>query len=41
MLRVAHVLDSLNLGGTETQCVALVRGLAAPIRVTRPHAINA
>jgi glycosyltransferase involved in cell wall biosynthesis len=29
MLRVAHVLDSLNLGGTETQCVALVRGLAA------------
>jgi glycosyltransferase involved in cell wall biosynthesis len=29
MLRVAHVIDSLNLGGTETQCVALVRGLAA------------
>ena len=29
MLRVAHVVDSLNLGGTETQCVALVRGLAA------------
>ena len=28
-LRVVHVLDSLNLGGTETQCVALVRGLAA------------
>jgi glycosyltransferase involved in cell wall biosynthesis len=28
-LRVAHVLDSLNLGGTETQAVALVRGLAA------------
>jgi glycosyltransferase involved in cell wall biosynthesis len=28
MLRVAHVIDSLNLGGTETQCVALVRGLA-------------
>jgi glycosyltransferase involved in cell wall biosynthesis len=29
MLRVAHVIDSLNLGGTETQCVALVLGLAA------------
>jgi glycosyltransferase involved in cell wall biosynthesis len=29
MVRVAHVLDSLHLGGTETQCVALVRGLAA------------
>ena len=29
MLRVVHVVDSLNLGGTETQCVALVRGLAA------------
>ena len=29
MLRVAHVVDSLHLGGTETQCVALVRGLAA------------
>jgi glycosyltransferase involved in cell wall biosynthesis len=29
MLRVAHVVDSLNLGGTETQCIALVRGLAA------------
>lgn len=29
MLRVAHLIDSLNLGGTETQCVALVRGLAA------------
>lgn len=28
-MRVAHVLDSLRLGGTETQCVALVRGLAA------------
>ncbi|MBM4439386.1 MAG: glycosyltransferase [Candidatus Rokubacteria bacterium] len=28
-LRVAHVLDSLNLGGTETQGVALVRALAA------------
>jgi L-malate glycosyltransferase len=28
-MRVAHILDSLNLGGTETQCVALVRGLAA------------
>ena len=28
-MRVAHVLDSLNLGGTETQCVALVRALAA------------
>ena len=28
-LRVTHVLDSLNLGGTESQCVALVRGLAA------------
>ena len=27
-LRVAHVIDSLSLGGTETQCVALVRGLA-------------
>jgi glycosyltransferase involved in cell wall biosynthesis len=29
MLRVAHVLDSLELGGTETQTVALARGLAA------------
>jgi glycosyltransferase involved in cell wall biosynthesis len=29
MLRIAHVVDSLHLGGTETQCVALVRGLAA------------
>jgi glycosyltransferase involved in cell wall biosynthesis len=28
-MRVAHLLDSLNRGGTETQCVALVRGLAA------------
>ena len=28
-LRVAHVIDSLKLGGTEAQCVALVRGLAA------------
>jgi glycosyltransferase involved in cell wall biosynthesis len=28
-MRVVHVLDSLNLGGTETQCVALVRALAA------------
>jgi glycosyltransferase involved in cell wall biosynthesis len=28
-MRIAHVLDSLHLGGTETQCVALVRGLAA------------
>jgi glycosyltransferase involved in cell wall biosynthesis len=28
-MRVAHLIDSLNLGGTETQCAALVRGLAA------------
>ncbi len=28
-MRVVHMLDSLNLGGTETQAVALVRGLAA------------
>jgi glycosyltransferase involved in cell wall biosynthesis len=28
-LRVVHVLDSLRLGGTETQCVALVHALAA------------
>lgn len=28
-LRVVHVLDSLRLGGTEVQCVALVHGLAA------------
>lgn len=28
-MRVAHVLDSLRLGGTESQCVALVRALAA------------
>ena len=28
-LRVVHVVDSLQLGGTETQCVALVQGLAA------------
>jgi glycosyltransferase involved in cell wall biosynthesis len=28
-LRVAHVLDGLAVGGTETQCLALVRGLAA------------
>ena len=27
-LRVVHVLDSLRLGGTETQAVALVRALA-------------
>lgn len=29
MLRIAHVIDSLHLGGTENQCAALVRGLAA------------
>ena len=28
-LRVVHVLDSLNLGGAEMQCVMLVRALAA------------
>jgi glycosyltransferase involved in cell wall biosynthesis len=28
-MRVAHLIDSLNLGGTENQCAALVRGLAA------------
>ena len=28
-MRTVHLLDSLHLGGTETQCVALVRGLAA------------
>ena len=28
-MRVAHLLDSLQLGGTETQAVALARGLAA------------
>jgi glycosyltransferase involved in cell wall biosynthesis len=28
-VRVAHVLDSLSLGGTETQATTLVRGLAA------------
>ena len=28
-MRVAHLVDSLNPGGTERQCVELARGLAA------------
>ena len=37
-LSVVHVVDSLRLGGTETQCVALVRGLAA--RGVRNHVVH-